>query len=396
MNPLQSPRVQLALWVMLGLNLGLGIGVLMHFMQVTGNPPGGDFVAFWAAARLAVLDRAADACQLTLLAAQQDLAWPGMSKHPAWFYPPLYQLLLLPLGGLGYLAAYATFAITTATLFVASLRRSLPLAGGLILLLAFPGLWRNLLDGQNGLLTAALAAFCLFQHQRHPGLAGVSLGLLAIKPQLGLLMPLWLLQHGAWRTLTTAAATVILLAMASTLVLGVSVWDCLGSGLMQARAYLEQGIPVHRLASVFGLMRGIDASLAVSWCVHLLIALLAGLATLRIWMLTSDRDLQIAALVAGTLLLSPYLFDYDTAWLMLAMVALLRHAAVTGAWLPGERLWLALAWLSPLYPQLPLVVLAGKSLQPAPLLALMLLVLVMRRIRTELPSGYKNCVQNTL
>jgi len=57
------------------------------------------------------------------------------------------------------------------------------------------------------LLTAALAGAALLSLERRPILAGVFIGLLAIKPHLALLFPVALIAIGAWRTLLAAAVT---------------------------------------------------------------------------------------------------------------------------------------------------------------------------------------------
>lgn len=378
MRPLTHRGLLLAAWIFLGLNIGLGISVLHHFMSGSGNPVGGDFVSYWAAARLAVLDRAGEIYQFASLARMEDSAQPGMTRHMAWFYPPFFLLLVLPLGWLHYLAAYPLFSTASALLFFTSLRRWLPAAGFGIVIAAFPGLWRNLIDGQNGLLTASLAALTCWWLPRHPRLAGVSLGLLAIKPHLGLLFPLWLLHRRAWPTMISATACIAGMAAVCTLLFGVDIWAASLDGLRNGRHYLETSIPLHRMPTIFALLRGSGASLTQAWLAHGLIAVLAVLAMLRIWTLTNELILQMAALIAATLLLSPYLFDYDSVWLLLAGAGLLRHADAT-RWLPGERLWLLLAWLAPLYPQLILVVFWNRSLQIAPILSLALLLLLLRR-----------------
>lgn len=382
MKPLTHRGLLLAVWIVLGINIGLGASVLHYFMVSTGNPLGADFVTYWAAARLAVLDRASEIYQLASLARMEDVAQAGMTKHPAWFYPPFFLLLLMPLGWLHYLVAYPLFAISSSLLFYASLRLWLPAAGFGIVVLAFPGLWRNLLDGQNGLLTASLAALTCWWLPRHPRLAGISLGLLMIKPHLGLLFPLWLMRRRAWTTLASASLCVVVMALACTLLFGSDIWAGFADGLINGRHYLETRIPLHRMPTIFALARSSGASLDQAWLAHGVVALLALLAVLRIWQRSEAADIQMAALVAGTLLLSPYLFDYDTAWLLLAAAGLLHQAGRT-RWLPGERLWLLLAWLAPLYPQLLLVVFFNLSLQIAPMLCLALLLLLLRRAEAE-------------
>ena len=93
-----------------------------------------------------------------------------------------------------------------------------------LLALAFPAVFVNLGHGHNGFLTAALFGFALVQPRPRPIVAGILFGLLAYKPQFGLMIPLVLAATGRWRTMLAAAATVAALALAATLAFGIETW----------------------------------------------------------------------------------------------------------------------------------------------------------------------------
>src|SRR5204863_3126413 len=122
-------------------------------------------------------------------------------------YPPTFLLAVTPLGLLPYPAALAAFVPGTAALWAALVRRILPDRRAWIVAAAAPAGLITLLDGQNALLTGALAGFALLWLDRRPILAGVLIGLLAIKPHLAVLFPLALLAEARWRTIAAAAAT---------------------------------------------------------------------------------------------------------------------------------------------------------------------------------------------
>ena len=94
----------------------------------------------------------------------------------------------------------------------------------LLLLLLAPAVTANIWTGQNGFLVAALLVGGLIQLDRRPILAGVLFGMLTIKPQLGLLLPIMLVLTGRWRTIGAAVATVVVLFAATSLVFGLEVW----------------------------------------------------------------------------------------------------------------------------------------------------------------------------
>ena len=115
----------------------------------------------------------------------------------------------------------------------------------------------NLGHGHNGFLTAALIGAALVSLDRRPLLAGVLIGLIAYKPQLGILFPLVLAATGRWRSFAAAAATIAALALITTLAFGVSVWDAfLASTHFTRIIVLEAGeTGWHKIQSVFSLVR---------------------------------------------------------------------------------------------------------------------------------------------
>jgi len=83
--------------------------------------------------------------------------------------------------------------------------------------IAYPAVFINLGHGHNGFLTAALMGFALLLLDARPLLAGIPFGLLAYKPQFGLLIPLVLIATDRWKTFAAAAATVGVLTLVATL-----------------------------------------------------------------------------------------------------------------------------------------------------------------------------------
>ena len=72
-----------------------------------------DFVAFWAAAKLAVAGEAAAAFDPPALIAALSLAPDAAGATYAWYYPPGFHLLIAPLGLLGFSPAFAIFSAVT-------------------------------------------------------------------------------------------------------------------------------------------------------------------------------------------------------------------------------------------------------------------------------------------
>ncbi len=90
----------------------------------------------------------------------------------------------------------------------------------LLFLAVAPGVAVNVFFGQNGFVTAALLIGGLANLDRKPVLAGVLFGILTIKPQFGLLLPVLLVMTGRWRVIAAAVVTTAVLVALTSLWFG--------------------------------------------------------------------------------------------------------------------------------------------------------------------------------
>ena len=203
---------------------------------------GRDFVNTWMGARSALAGGPAPWFDFdtynAVLAAQFYPEFP----HHNWSYPPHLLLITWPLAFLPYLPGYLVWcAIGMAVYLLAAID------GGrrkerLYMLAVAPAVWMNIFAGQNGFLTSALMIAGLAQLGRRPILSGVCFGLLTIKPQLGLLLPLMLLLTGQWRAIAAAVVTTAALVVATGLLFGFDIWpQCVRMVLPVQSEILTQG-----------------------------------------------------------------------------------------------------------------------------------------------------------
>jgi hypothetical protein len=345
-------------------------------LDAQGTPLGADFITFWAASHLGLDGQAAAAYNPELLFQVERLAVPALQKRFAWFYPPSFFLLVLPLATMPYLFAYASFVLATLTPYVLIFRRILSAPLALCCLFGFPGLWVNILHGQNAFLTAALAAAALLALERRPVLAGVCIGMLAIKPHMALLFPVALLACGAWRAMLSAALTGAALLVLGTLVLGGATLTAFLDSLQLARQALEQGgLPWYKMPSLFAQLRMAGLPPLAAYGGQAIGALCAAAAVWRLWRGPTPLAVRASALMLATFLVSPYVFDYDLAWLAFPIAWLTAHGLQHG-WQRGERELLLAAWLLPaLGPGMA----RWLMIQPAPLVLAWLLLITLRR-----------------
>ena len=372
------PRVILALFLVIGLKF------FDTMFDQNGITFASDFITFWAASHVALAGHAEDAYNIPLLFKAEQIAVPASQKGFVWFYPPSFYLVILPLALLPYIAAYCAFMLSTLGAYLLVLRRIVRGNTAMWCLAAFSGLWMNLICGQNAFLTAALGGAALLCVERRPVLAGLFIGLLAIKPHLALLFPVALIAIGAWRTLITAAVTAITFTAISTVILGIAVLKGFLASLGYARQFLENGsLSFPKMPSMFVFMRLLGIPVAGAYVVHCVVALGAVIVVWRVWRRCPDRKLRGAALMTATFLVSPYVFDYDLAWLAFP-IAWLALAGQRNGWLRGEREVLVVAWLLPLLMFLITTVL---SVQVGPLVLCSLLWITVRRVTAASMMG---------
>ena len=337
---------------------------------------GHDFLTFWAASYLTLSgDPVAPFDALQLLRAAQ-LALPDFDRPLLWHYPPTFQLIVLPLALLPYVPASIAWLVTTFLAYLAAMRRLVSHRDLLLLAAAFPAAVVNLRIGQNGFLSAALFAGGIALLRTRPVVAGVLFGLLSYKPHLGLLIPIALLCARQWTALFAAAMTVIAFAATSVAVLGLDTWLAFLNALTQVGERLDDGIVKWRMMpSVYVGMRVSGFGTAPAYAAHLAVAAFATIAVLWAWLRRVPFELAAAVLVSATVLVPPYIFDYDLTLLAIPIMVLATDGARRG-WLKGERAILVVAWFSPILHTLNLQE-YGVSLAPLCLIAL--LVIVLRR-----------------
>jgi len=247
-------------------------------------PIGNDFAAFWFAARMTLHQPAVDAYDLVAMTQFQHGMWPDLAGMYAWVYPPSFLLLVLGFGLLPYVAAYVTWTVATLGAFLAGLWQNLRSRTSWWLIVAFPGLWLGLGQGQNQFLTAALGALGLGLLRKHPVWAGVCIGLLAIKPHLALLFPVALLAARAWRTIVAAAITAVTVTLVPAAILG---WDTLAAWTQSmawvSTAIAEKHLPVWMFPAPYPWMVSLGVPTFLAWIVQGAISVTVAVVVYRMW-----------------------------------------------------------------------------------------------------------------
>ncbi len=329
---------------------------------------------------------------LAQLALHGDPGW----GYLAFFYPPFFLLLSAGFALLGYFPALCLWLATTCAGYIAALRALVPKRvrdGGPIwaLFLGCPAVMINAGFGQNGFLSTALLGGAAVWLDRRPALAGVCLGCLAYKPQLGLIVPLALVVAGRWRCFAVAAATVAILAAVATLAFGTDIWPAFMADMAVARRdWLEPTNPqyLQYFATVYGAVRLHGGSLALAYGAQAVVSVAAAFLLVRALRQRAPAPsggAEGAAIAACVPFCSPFMLEYDLVVLAVPMVWLLGEALRDG-FRRGEAVALVGAFLTPVLFKVTPV---DSALRLAVIAAAALLFAVVLRRMTEQPAHFQ-------
>lgn len=305
-----------------------------------GNLKGTDFVHLYTLGSLAAEHRGADLYDMNaqaVLAAQRVPQAAGIPYLP--LYPPQLSILFLPLAHLSYAWALALWWACTALVYgiccYSIWRTCLNLRGEggtvAILAIAYPAFFHLIAWGQTSALALAFFSLMFFTLRARRGfLAGLILGCLIFKPQLGLAAAVVFVSVGAWKTVAGAVLSAV-----SQLAVG-----ALYYGIQPLREWL------HTLANVRTVMPWLEPkpyqtyslrtfwSMLVPWPdfafgLYVVSAIVVLGLTIVLWKQAVPLSLRFSALLLSTVLVAPHLTVYD-------LVILAPAFLLLADWMAGQ------------------------------------------------------------
>ena len=288
-----------------------------------------DFVYFYTLGHLATAGNAralADydllhRAQAALVPAASDLIYPPV-------YPPYTAVLFAPFSQLSFLPAAAVWVCLSIAIYAVVVRvvwkavSSTVPDGRLVaaIAIAFPPFWQLVMNGQ--VTAIVLVAFTLgwwALERGHTILAGAALGLLASKPQFGLVLAIVVLWRREWGLLLGAMiSTLAQMALVAWWLDVAALTDFLGNvPRMIAQADVLEAKPwaSHSFRSFTRLLPGPFGTAA--WLV--LAGIFTGLAV-RAWRPDVPLRVRFGLVILASVLVSPHLIVYDTTVLALPLL----------------------------------------------------------------------------
>ncbi|MBG6174081.1 hypothetical protein IWQ55_001668 [Labrenzia sp. EL_208] len=305
--------------------------VLIYFFSPAGpavtasGVPINDFLCFWLAGSEVVRGTPQVAYDNeAFLALQAPYLAPG-AFYP-FFYPPTFLLILAPLGTMAAIPAYVMSQVVSLAFAGAVCARILRNWTGVLMIAAMPATFNAVFHGQNALLcTAFLGAGLVALSERREVLAGLFIGLLTIKPQMGVLLPFAFLAAGYYRAFSSAAVTAITVAALSWIVLGSGTWQAFLEQAAFTGQATDQGMAgFYKMASVYASVRLIGLDALPAYAVQGAASLAALWVVWKVWGSDEAFGLKAAVLVSAGFFATPYVLPYDLAALAVAIAFLVQ------------------------------------------------------------------------
>jgi alpha-1,2-mannosyltransferase len=363
-------------------------------VDLQGRPLGTDFSNVYAAGTYVLEGNPVAPFDSLQQYARERAIFGDATPFYGWHYPPYFLFVAAALAWMPYGLALFVWQAITLGLYLLAIRGILKTFAPegrvgasadplwLLLALAFPAVLINVGHGHNGFLTAALLGGGLVVLDRRPLVAGILFGLMAYKPQFGLMIPIALAAGGYWRSFAAAAVTAVLLTLVTTLVFGLQVWHAFFVGAEFTRTVvLEQGdTGWHKIQSIFSWARMWGAPVPLAYGIQGAATLALAMASAWLWHGKAPYPLKASGLCLGAILATPYTLDYDMMVLAPA-IAFLAADGMARGFGPWEKTALAALWLVPLvartFPQMTLIPLGVPAM-------LAMLVLLLRRAELAL------------
>ncbi len=299
------------------------------------------------------------------------------------FFPYLYHpgmlLLVWPLAYLPYGLGWVLWIGIGLIVYIAAVGIAERNPAAVLAAIIAPSTLWIVMCGQSTMLAAALLFGGFRFLPTRPLLAGALFGMLAYKPQFGVLVPVALVASGQWRAIAAACVTMILFMLATAAAFGWSVWVTWLHDLPSIAITISTNLLV-----LCPLMVTVTSNLVVFGLTpdqaHL-VQIVASLgAVIVIWhcFRRGTNMLGAAAVAVATFLTTPYAFAYDMPILTAAVIVIVNERwQQNDAFVFAEILVLIAAFL------LPYCVISSMFFRFSSLVILALLCLVVRRIWTR-------------
>lgn len=375
----------------------------------------GDFTIFYTAAHIL---RGGNAHRLYELDLQTEVQQAFLLPHGWTFedgllpynYPPFFAIVFVPLSFLPLTLAFHVWNMFNIALVLVSVKLLLHhqqkrykrdfIAASLVVFAFFPVL-EGLLKGQSSFLVLfALMLTYLALKSNRDHLAGVTLALGLVKPQLVIVIAAMMLYRRCWRTVFAFSITSVMLLLTSWMTVGIDGlvsyakltglmlnWDSI-YGFYPASMSNLRGT-VYRFGQLYHSWLGMEPSPMMLKSITALLSAFVLVLILQTWKVPSSStspefDLQFGQTVIGSLLVSLHLYGQDLALLILVGFLLVNYFAHHTRSAQAHRM-IAVGHVTPVL-ALAAVGVAGQA-QVVVLLLILFMIILQNEVRMKKHGG---------
>jgi hypothetical protein len=347
--PANSRSDQTSLWRGPGLSsssarrIAIAVAIPMWLLGIAFARTGiaTDFPVFYTMGALVVTNQPSALYDPAAFGDAQRRLVPGFEAREPYppVYPPQMPVLMAPLGALPYGIAGLLWAVLSAAAYGAVIWlawravRDQVRDGRLVLAaaLAFAPAWHLVVNQQmTAILLVACAAGWLALERGRPFLAGLALGLLAVKPQFGLVLAPLVIARREWRMMAGAAASIGVQLGAALMVLGIDPLRDYVAYLPVMAAHVDafEMLPL-KSHSIRALARFLPFGLATPvWAISSIVLVAI---VIRAWRPDVPLRLRLGLVLLATVLVNPHLIVYDAVLLVLPLLWIGAAAARAAA-----------------------------------------------------------------
>jgi hypothetical protein len=287
-----------------------------------GQIKGTDFIHFYVLGSVALHGPEPALYDAAALARRAAVLVPESTRV---YYLPIYgpqvALLFAPFAALPYLSALCAWLLITGTVYAVccacvwhtctSLRAERRLV--FVVAAANPAFFNLMAHGQNSAIALAsiTTAFFALRH-RWSFFAGLAIGMLVYKPQLGIVLGSVFVLSREWRVIAGALVGAAAQLGVARLWFGPDVmreyWNAL-AGIGAIQPLLD--VKPYQMHSLFSFWNALFPSTSIAAVLYLLCAAVVLIASWRVWIARESLSLRYAFLLLATALVSPHLNVYD-------------------------------------------------------------------------------------
>jgi len=279
---------------------------------------GRDFINFWAVGTYSEASNTSNLYNYEFYREYLVSLFGEPLNRYSYSYPPHAIFFFRIFGTLSYFWALMLWSVGGVATMMSAVRQYREELPGYFWIIC-PATFVCLFTGQIGLFLTGLFIWGMLLSPKKPWLAGILIGCLTIKPQLGPLLVIALIISGQWKTIISASITTIILLGLSVLLFGMDSWSIFIREILPYQSEVISknfGVFDYMVPSVFKWVINLGGSVKMAWALQAISIALSIYLTIKIFRSGLKWSEKTAILCLLTFLFSPYMAIYDMALLL--------------------------------------------------------------------------------